>query len=59
MSGFEDNFFKVSEPLANDMGLYDGFLAAGLVNAAVFFLSCAAIAGIYGAVQPLSAGDPH
>lgn len=50
---------KASKPLAANMGLYNGFLAAGLVwslldknygtNIAVFFLSCVIIAGFYGA----------
>lgn len=50
---------KASKPLAANMGLYNGFLAAGLVwslldknygnQIAVFFLSCVIIAGFYGA----------
>jgi putative membrane protein len=48
--------------LAANQGLYNGFLAAGLIwtffikdptwstNIAIFFLSCVAIAGIYGAL---------
>lgn len=50
---------KVSKTLAQNQGLYNGFLAAGLIwsiitenNAnqiAVFFLSCVIIAGIFGA----------
>ena len=48
-----------SAPLAANMGLYNGFLAAGLLwglvstggfDALVFFLGCIIIAGIYGAV---------
>lgn len=48
-----------SKTLAANMGLYNGFLAAGLTwslidknygtNIAIFFLSCVVIAGIYGA----------
>jgi putative membrane protein len=46
-----------SAALAANQGLYNGFLAAGLiwalrsgrVDLKVFFLSCVAIAGIYGA----------
>ncbi len=48
-----------SKVLAANQGLYNGFLAAGLIWAildqdhlfslALFFLSCVAIAGIYGA----------
>lgn len=55
--------FKPTKGLAANQGLYNGFLAAGLVwplfisdetwskNVAVFFLSCVAIAGIYGALS--------
>ncbi len=51
--------FKPTKTLAANQGLYNGFLAAGLIwtffiydafwkdNVAVFFLSCVAIAGIY------------
>jgi putative membrane protein len=50
---------KSSKVLAANQGLYNGFLAAGLVwglmlgpsgtNVKVFFLSCVLIAGLYGA----------
>lgn len=50
---------KSSKVLAKNQGLYNGFLAAGLiwsmvsksnkVSLAIFFLSCAILAGIYGA----------
>ena len=50
---------KASKVLAANQGLYNGFLAAGLVwgltlgasgtNIKVFFLSCVLIAGLYGA----------
>ena len=48
---------KKSKTLAKNQGLYNGFLAAGLIysviisnfNTALFFLICVAIAGIYGA----------
>jgi putative membrane protein len=50
---------KSSKTLAKNQGLYNGFLAAGLIWAildksnferiAIFFLSCVIIAGIYGA----------
>jgi putative membrane protein len=51
-------FARESAPLAANQGLYNGFLAAGLVyglivdNLAfkVFFLVCVIIAGCYGAV---------
>ncbi len=61
-SDFDDNFFETSELLAKNMGLYNGFLAAGLIwsqflaapelqhSATVFLLVCVAIAGIYGAL---------
>jgi len=57
-----DELFKPTKGLAANQGLYNGFLAAGLVwtffisdilwktNISVFFLSCVSIAGIYGAV---------
>ena len=57
----EDQFEKTKVMAANQ-GLYNGFLAAGLIwslfitdldwskNIAVFFLSCVLIAGIYGAM---------
>ena len=50
---------KASKVLAANQGLYNGFLAAGLVwgltlgpsgtNVKVFFLGCVLIAGLYGA----------
>jgi len=50
---------KISKTLAKNQGLYNGFLSAGLIWAivddsnfgsiALFFLTCVAIAGIYGA----------
>lgn len=54
--------FKPTKVLAANQGLYNGFLAAGLLwtffisdsvwshNVALFFLSCVAIAGIYGGI---------
>jgi len=53
------DYAKQSAPLAANQGLYNGFLAAGLLwglvstggfDALVFFLSCIIIAGIYGAI---------
>jgi len=48
-----------SKPLAMNMGLYNGFLAAGLIwslylgdegqDISVFFLTCVIIAGVFGA----------
>jgi len=56
-----DDLFEKTKVLAANQGLYNGFLAAGLIwslfisneiwskNVAVFFLSCVTIAGVYGA----------
>lgn len=56
------NMFEATRVLAANQGLYNGFLAAGLIwsllipnptwsqNVATFFLSCVAIAGIYGSL---------
>jgi putative membrane protein len=52
------DFAKASKVLAANQGLYNGFLAAGLlwglwrgdVAVQMFFLSCVLIAGIYGAI---------
>ena len=58
---FPKDLFEPTKPMAANQGLYNGFLAAGLIwtffienelwrdNIALFFLSCVAIAGIYGA----------
>ena len=60
--GMPENFFEQTKALAANQGLYNGFLVAGLIwsflvedmqwseNIAIFFLSCIAVAGIYGAV---------
>ena len=57
-----DEMFKPTKKLAANQGLYNGFLAAGLIwsffvcdkiwsnNIAVFFLGCVVVAGIYGAL---------
>jgi putative membrane protein len=54
--------FTPTKTLAANQGLYNGFLAAGLIwtffigdpawktNISIFFLSCVMIAGIYGAI---------
>ena len=54
--------FKPTKSLAANQGLYNGFLAAGLIwsfcisnidwskNVSVFFLTCVIVAGTYGAV---------
>src|SRR5574343_372025 len=56
------HLFTPNKAMAANQGLYNGFLAAGLIwtffisdklwsdNIALFFLSCVAIAGIYGAI---------
>ncbi|WP_306012570.1 MULTISPECIES: DUF1304 domain-containing protein [unclassified Allomuricauda] len=58
---FPEELFEPTKTLAANQGLYNGFLAAGLiwsllikdgawqVYVALFFLGCVAIAGIYGA----------
>jgi len=55
------DFFSDTKPMAANQGLYNGFLAAGLIwsllikdalwstNVALFFLLCVAVAGAYGA----------
>ncbi|MER7834990.1 DUF1304 domain-containing protein [Streptomyces sp. NPDC096040] len=59
--GFDAELARRTAPLAANQGLYNGFLAAGLIwglvaadptgfRAQVFFLSCAVVAGVYGAV---------
>jgi putative membrane protein len=57
-----DNLFTPTKVMAANQGLYNGFLAAGLIwtffisniewnkNVSIFFLSCIIIAGIYGAL---------
>ena len=59
---FPPELFEPTKALAANQGLYNGFLAAGLIwtyfitdpiwktNIALFFLSCVAVAGIYGAL---------
>ena len=59
---FPDELFGQTKELAGNLGLYNGFLAAGLIwtyfisniewnlNISLFFLTCVSIAGIYGAV---------
>jgi putative membrane protein len=61
LSGFDARTASVTKPLAANQGLYNGFLAAGLVwglvaadpvgpAALVFFLVCVVVAGVYGGV---------
>jgi putative membrane protein len=58
--GTDAEFARASAALAANQGLYNGFLAAGLVwglvaggqvgfQAKVFFLGCVVVAGVYGA----------
>lgn len=59
---FPPDLFEKTKSLAANQGLYNGFLAAGLIwsffisdinwscNVALFFLGCVAVAGIYGAI---------
>lgn len=61
-NALSDDLFKPTKTLAANQGLYNGFLAAGLIwsllisdatwqsNVAIFFLGCVIIAGIYGAL---------
>lgn len=57
--GTTEEFAKASKVLAANQGLYNGFLAAGLIwgiwlgeagdPIKIFFLICVAVAGLYGA----------
>ncbi|WP_166523660.1 DUF1304 domain-containing protein [Flagellimonas ochracea] len=59
---FPEELFEPTKTLAANQGLYNGFLAAGLiwslliqdalwqVYVALFFLGCVAVAGVYGAI---------
>ncbi len=59
---FPKELFEPTRPMAANQGLYNGFLAAGLIwtffidnpewkiNVALFFLGCVAVAGIFGAL---------
>ncbi len=60
---FPAELFPKTKTMAANQGLYNGFLAAGLIwtffiqniewkaNVSIFFLSCVAVAGIYGALS--------
>lgn len=60
--GFPKDLFAPTKSMAANQGLYNGFLAAGLIWAllisdpvwqgrvAVFFLGCVFVAGVYGAL---------
>src|SRR3989344_8666068 len=59
---FPEHLFEPTKALAANQGLYNGFLAAGLVwsliikndmwseNISIFFLGCVLVAGIYGSL---------
>ncbi len=59
---FKPELFEPTKALAANQGLYNGFLAAGLIwtffiedpnwkiYVAIFFLTCVSVAGIYGAI---------
>ncbi len=58
-----DHMFTPTKTLAANQGLYNGFLAGGLIwslcisdpvwssNVAIFFLSCVTCAGLYGSIS--------
>jgi len=60
---FPKDLFPKTKALAANQGLYNGFLAGGLIwsllisdiiwseNVALFFLACISIAGIYGSIS--------
>lgn len=57
-----EEMFEKTKQMAGNQGLYNGFLAAGLIwsllicdpnwsfHVALFFLSCVLVAGVYGAI---------
>lgn len=59
-TNFPEELFSKTKEMAANQGLYNGFLAAGLIwtffiedviwmnNVSLFFLSCVIIAGVYG-----------
>jgi putative membrane protein len=61
LHGFDPGMARATAPMAANQGLYNGFLAAGLVwglvaadptgfRTQVFFLCCVVVAGVFGAV---------
>ncbi|MDI5962587.1 DUF1304 domain-containing protein [Streptomyces sp. SL13] len=61
LSGFDADLARTTAPLAANQGLYNGFLAAGLVwgliaadptgrRVLIFFLICVVVAGLYGSL---------
>lgn len=62
-TNFSPEMFEPTKVFAANQGLYNGFLAAGLIwslffikdtkwkrNVAIFFLGCVSIAGVYGTI---------
>ncbi len=61
--GFPKDLFVPTKAMAANQGLYNGFLAAGLVwtffigdalwqsNITIFFLACVVVAGVYGGMS--------
>lgn len=61
-TSFPRDLFSQTKVMAANQGLYNGFLAAGLIwtyfisdmawqaNIALFFLSCVLVAGVYGTI---------
>lgn len=64
-SSLSPDLFERTKALAANQGLYNGFLAAGLIwsliisdpvwarNIAIFFATCVAVAGIYGSLTAM------
>jgi putative membrane protein len=61
LSGFDAAMARATAPLAANQGLYNGFLAAGLVwsliagdptghRVQIFFTACVTVAGVYGGI---------
>lgn len=59
LSGFDAEMAHATRPLAANQGLYNGFLAAGLIwgllaanpvgrQVQIFFLACVIVAGVFG-----------
>ncbi|MBL4870372.1 MAG: DUF1304 domain-containing protein [Robiginitomaculum sp.] len=60
--GMTEEFSAASAPLAANQGLYNGFLAAGLIwglgskrtDIKIFFLTCVICAGVFGSITAKS-----
>jgi putative membrane protein len=61
LSGFDAEMARATAPMAANQGLYNGFLAAGLVwgliasgsvghSVQIFFTACVLVAGVYGGI---------